>query len=81
MIKEYFIDLTEKKPGCTENPVVRLSQLLSRVEEGNAVLKVVSDEREIPLKVLEKLAEKRGLKIILLERDDTKITVVYFKDT
>lgn len=80
-MKEYFIDLTEKKPGCTENPVVRLSQLLSSVEEGKAVLKVISDEREIPLKVLQKLAEKRGLRITLLEKDDTKITVVYSKPT
>ncbi|MEN2974222.1 MAG: hypothetical protein ABDH32_01435 [Candidatus Caldarchaeales archaeon] len=77
MSEVYLIDLTEKKPGCTENPVIRLTQLLSRVEEGRGSLKVVSDEREIPFKVLEMLARKRSLKIELVERDGTKITVVY----
>ncbi|MCS7126143.1 MAG: hypothetical protein NZ929_04450 [Aigarchaeota archaeon] len=75
----YFIDLTEKKPGCTENPVIRLTQLLSRVEEGRGILRVTSDEREIPLKVLEKLANKRNLKLEVVERDGTKITVTYSK--
>jgi len=76
---EYFIDLREKKPGCTENPVIRLTQLLSRVEEGRGILKVTSDEKEVPLKVLEMLANKRNLKFQVIEKNGTKVTVVYSK--
>lgn len=76
---EYFIDLREKKPGCTENPVVRLTQLLARVEEGRGTLRVTSDEKEVPLKVLEMLADKRNLKFQVIEKNGTKITVVYSK--
>lgn len=76
---EYFIDLTEKKPGCTENPVIRLTQILTRMEEGRGVLKVTSDEREVPLKVLEMLADKRNLKFEVVERCGTKVTVIYSK--
>lgn len=78
-MEEYFIDLRERKPGCTENPVIRLTQLLSRVEEGKGVLKVASDEREIPLKVFEMLASKRNLKLQVLEKDGTKVIVLYSK--
>lgn len=73
----YYIDLTVKKPGCTENPVIRLAQLLSRVQESGGVLNVVSDEREVPYKVLEMLAKKRNLKIEITERNGTKIKVAY----
>ncbi len=76
---EYFIDLREKKPGCTENPVIRLTQLLTRVEEGRGILKVTSDEKEVPLKVLEMLANKRDLKFQVIEKNGTKVTVVYSK--
>ncbi len=76
---EYFIDLREKKPGCTENPVVRLTQLLARVEEGRGTLRVTSDEKEVPLKVLEMLADKRNLKFQVIEKNGTKVTVVYSK--
>lgn len=79
MTDEYFIDLREKKPGCTENPVIRLTQLLSRVEEGKGILRVASDEREVPLRILEMLATKRNLKLQVLEKDGTKITVLYSK--
>jgi hypothetical protein len=79
MMDEYFIDLREKKPGCTENPVIRLTQLLSRVEEGRGVLKVTSDEREVPLKVLEMLAIKRDLKFQVIEKNGVKVTVIYSK--
>jgi len=79
MMDEYFIDLREKKPGCTENPVIRLTQLLSRVEEGRGILKVTSDEKEVPLKVLEMLANKRNLKFQVIEKNGTKVTVVYSK--
>lgn len=76
---EYSIDLRERKPGCTENPVIRLTQLLTRVEEGRAVLRVTSDEREVPLKVLEMLASKRNLKFEIVEKNGTKVTVIYSK--
>ncbi len=76
---EYYIDLRERKPGCTENPVIRLTQLLTRVEEGKAVLRVTSDEREVPLKVLEMLANKRNLKFEIVEKNGTKVTVIYSK--
>ncbi|MEM1584209.1 MAG: hypothetical protein QXF28_05925 [Nitrososphaerota archaeon] len=79
MMEEYFIDLGEKKPGCTENPVIRLTQMLLRVEEGKGVLKVASDEREIPLKILEMLADKRNLKLQVLEKNGTKVIVLYSK--
>jgi len=79
MMDEYFIDLREKKPGCTENPVIRLTQLLTRVEEGRGILKVTSDEKEVPLKVLEMLANKRDLKFQVIEKNGTKVTVVYSK--
>jgi len=79
MMDEYFIDLREQKPGCTENPVVRLTQLLARVEEGRGTLRVTSDEKEVPLKVLEMLADKRNLKFQVIEKNGTKITVVYSK--
>jgi len=79
MMDEYFIDLREKKPGCTENPVVRLTQLLARVEEGRGTLRVTSDEKEVPLKVLEMLADKRNLKFQVIEKNGTKVTVVYSK--
>jgi len=77
MVRE--VDLRMKRKKCTENPVIKLTQLLREMESNPESLKLILDEREIPFKALRLLAEKRGLTLKLLEKSGSDLTVLLSK--
>ncbi|RLF21656.1 MAG: hypothetical protein DRN15_08915 [Thermoprotei archaeon] len=72
------IDLRVRAKGCTQSPIIKLSQLLTKIEQGG-VLKVTADERDVPYKVLALLTKKRGLVIRMLARENHTYVVMIGK--
>ena len=59
---EMFLDLTKMEKGCTRTPVVRLIQGFSSLKRGMK-LKVLFNEKDIPVKVFKILVKERDLRI------------------
>lgn len=75
---ELVLDLSKVGKGCTETPIIRLTQALSKISSGER-LKVIASKSEIPLKVIELLANKKGFNIKIIKEENEIYEVIYFK--
>ncbi len=72
------IDLREKPSGCKQHPLIKLKNMLEKLGDGEAI-KVITDERIIPLTTLRVIAEKKNLEINVLNREGSVVEVVIAK--
>ncbi|MCD6513993.1 MAG: hypothetical protein J7L07_03640 [Candidatus Odinarchaeota archaeon] len=63
-----FFDLTDKRPGCTGHPIIRLNNFLSEAKREADRIELVIDTTEVPMKALELILKKHGFKVV-----DTKL--------
>jgi TusA-related sulfurtransferase len=75
---EYLLDLRKSGKGCTETPMIRLSNTLSRLGEGDR-LRILALKSLLPYKVVELLAKKKGLTIEFVEHKDDEYIVMVRK--
>jgi len=78
-LTEYLetVDLRSKPSGCSQHPLVKLKKLINQLREGGAI-RVVTDERVIPVKTIEVIAKKKGLSLEIVSREGN-VVEVYLK--
>jgi len=63
------LDFTKRGEGCTDHPVVRLSEAISNIKDPQPHLIVIM-ESDIPEKALKTFLERKGLHVIELRNEN-----------
>jgi len=61
-----IIDLRETPKGCKEHPLIKLKRIISEMEHSSKI-KVITNTKIVPLKIVEVLAKRKGAKYVLLK--------------
>lgn len=56
-----IIDLRERPRGCKEHPLIKLKRIVNEMGHGSKI-KIITNTRIIPLKIVEILARRKGAK-------------------
>lgn len=70
-----IIDLRETSKGCKEHPLVKLKRIISEMERGPKI-KVITNTKIVPLKIVEILAKRKGTKYVFIKINDKVYEVI-----
>jgi len=70
-----IIDLRETPKGCKEHPLIKLKRIISEMEHGSKI-KVITNTKIVPLKIVEVLAKRKGAKYVTTKINDNVYEVI-----
>ena len=70
-----IIDLRETPKGCKEHPLIRLKRIVNEMEPGSKI-KVITDTKVVPLKIVEILAKRKGAKYYSMKLEDSIYEII-----
>ncbi len=74
-MEETTIDLREKPKSCMEHPLVKLTKVLKKMKKGETV-KVITDNKIVPINTIEVLAKKNNLKYDIIEENELYVLYI-----
>jgi len=63
------IDLTQQPKGCAEHPLIRLKNVVEKLNADEAV-EVVTDNSVIPVETIKAIARRKNLEVRVIEQSD-----------
>ncbi len=73
-----IIDMRVKARSCTDHPLVYLQKKVKFMKNGERI-RIITDKKEIPIGVIEIIAQKHGAKVKVLREDSESIEAEIYK--
>ena len=73
------LDLTEKKPGCTGHPILRLNRFLKEAKKKANDIEIIFDKNETPIRAIQMILKKHNFKAIRIEEENNQIVRIVAK--
>ncbi|MEM1675701.1 MAG: hypothetical protein QXX35_01505 [Desulfurococcaceae archaeon] len=74
------IDLTQNPESCSQHPLIRLKNIIEKLNFNEAV-EVLTDNEIIPVKALEIIASKHNVELKIVESNKQIYKIILFKNS
>ncbi|MEM0380372.1 MAG: hypothetical protein QXP71_03465 [Desulfurococcaceae archaeon] len=74
------IDLTRNPESCSQHPLIRLKNIIEKLNFNEAV-EVLTDNEIIPVKALEIIASKHNIELKIVESNKQIYKIILFKNS